>query len=114
MFSSCPVRLMCGLDVLRLGWSTRGLRQATVAPPFGIARFPMGHQAFPQQCASGRARHDPEGSWGALLGCRPAIDDQLAPGDEGRLIGGEVQHAVGDILWPSYAAQGYPIEPLLA
>ena len=50
----------------------------------------------------------------SLLGCRPAIDDQLAPGDEGRLIGGEVQHAVGDILWPSYAAQWYPIEPLLS
>ena len=50
----------------------------------------------------------------ASLSRRPAIDDQRAPGDEGRLIGGKVQHTVGDILWPSYAAQGYPIEPLLA
>jgi hypothetical protein len=50
----------------------------------------------------------------SLLGRRPTIDDQLATSDEGRLIGGEVQHAVGDILRPPYTAQGYPIKPLLS
>jgi hypothetical protein len=50
----------------------------------------------------------------SLLGGGTAIDDQLATGDEGRLIRGEVQNAVGDILWPPYMAQRYPIEPLLS
>src|SRR5215471_21672226 len=68
---------------------------------------------------SGWGRRDPSSRsrapcCGCLLGGGTAIDDQLAPSDEGGLIRGEVQDTIGDILWRAYAPQRHPIDPLVS
>ena len=49
-----------------------------------------------------------------LLGCVPAVDDQLCAGDKLGLIGGEVEHAVGDVCRLAHMAQWVKTLDLLA
>src|SRR5215471_18962757 len=51
---------------------------------------------------------------GALLGRQPAINNQLAAGDKGGLIGSEVQHPIGHVLRLAEPPEGVAGHTLLA
>jgi hypothetical protein len=47
------------------------------------------------------------------LGGRTSIDDQFTAGDKRRLIGGEIQHAIGDIFGRAGSAEWDTLQPFV-